>query len=36
MSRKAFEWKPETDEFLFKAYNNSYILEQKIAKNAGY
>lgn len=36
MSRKAFEWKPETDEVLFKAYNNSYILEQKIAKNAGY
>jgi flagellar protein FlaI len=36
MSRKAFEWKPETDEVLFKAYNNSYILEEKIAKNAGY
>jgi flagellar protein FlaI len=36
MSRKAFEWKPETDEVLFKAYNNSFILEQKIAKNAGY
>ncbi len=36
MSRKAFEWKPETDEVSFKAYNNSYILEQKIAKNAGY
>ncbi|MFH1100528.1 MAG: type II/IV secretion system ATPase subunit [Methanobacteriota archaeon] len=36
MARKAFEWKPDEDEHLFKANKNSFILEQKIAKNAGY
>lgn len=36
MARRAFEWKPEADIHLFTANNNSYILEEKIAKNAGY
>jgi flagellar protein FlaI len=36
MARKAFEWKPDEDVHLFRANKNSYILEQKIAKNAGY
>jgi flagellar protein FlaI len=36
MSRKAFEWSSETDEHLFTANKNSFILEEKIARNAGY
>ncbi len=36
MARKAFEWKPEEDRHVFTGNKNSYILEQKIAKNAGY
>ncbi len=36
MARKAFEWKPETDKHFFTANKNSFILEEKIAKNAGY
>jgi len=36
MARKAFEWKPESDIHLFTANKNSYVLEEKIAKNAGY
>ena len=36
MARKAFDWKPEEDKHVFVANKNSYILEQKIAKNAGY
>ena len=36
ISRKAFEWKPKQDEHVFTANNNSYILEERIAKNAGY
>jgi flagellar protein FlaI len=36
MSRTAFEWNPVDDLHLFKANRNSYILEQRIAKNAGY
>lgn len=36
MARRAFEWKPEADIHLFTANKNSYILEEKIAKNAGY
>jgi len=36
MARTAFEWNPVDDTHLFKANRNSYILEQKIAKNAGY
>jgi flagellar protein FlaI len=36
MARKAFEWDPIKDEHYFKANRNSFILEEKIAKNAGY
>ena len=36
MSRNAFEWDPVEDIHRFKANRNSFILEQKIAKNAGY
>jgi flagellar protein FlaI len=36
MARKAFEWKPNEDRHVFSANKNSYILEEKIAKNAGY
>ena len=36
MARKAFEWRPETDTHFFVANRNSFILEEKIAKNAGY
>ena len=36
MARNAFEWDPVEDVHRFKANRNSYILEQKIAKNAGY
>ncbi len=36
ISRKSFEWKPEQDVHVFTANNNSYILEEKIARNAGY
>ena len=36
MSRTAFEWNAITDEHRFVANRNSYILEQKIAVNAGY
>ena len=36
MSRTAFEWNPVDDTYVFKASRNSYILEQKIASNAGY
>jgi len=36
MSRKAFEWNPIDDSFVFKANRNSYILEERIAKNAGF
>lgn len=36
MSRKAFEWNPVDDTHIFKANRNSYILEQRCAKNAGY
>jgi flagellar protein FlaI len=36
MARTAFTWKPNEDEHLFKAYRNSFILEEKIARNAGY
>lgn len=36
MARKAFEWKPESDIHLFTANKNSYVLEEKIARNAGY
>jgi len=36
MSRNAFEWDPIEDTHRFKANRNSFILEEKIAKNAGY
>jgi flagellar protein FlaI len=36
MSRSAFEWDPVEDLHRFRANRNSYILEEKIAKNAGY
>ncbi|MFO7678322.1 MAG: type II/IV secretion system ATPase subunit [Thermoplasmatota archaeon] len=36
MSRKAFEWNPIDDTHVFKANRNSYILEERIAKTAGY
>ena len=36
MSRTAFEWNSIEDKHVFKANRNSYILEEKIAPNAGY
>ena len=36
MSRIAFQWDPVDDTHMFKANRNSYILEQRIAKMAGY
>jgi len=36
MSRTAFEWSPVDDIFFFRADRNSFILEEKIAKMAGY
>jgi flagellar protein FlaI len=36
MSRTAFEWNPVEDMFYFRADRNSYILEEKIARMAGY
>jgi flagellar protein FlaI len=36
MSRTAFEWNAIEDEHIFKANRNSFILEEKIARNAGY
>ena len=36
MARKAFDWKPLEDRHVFVANRNSFILEEKIAKNAGY
>ncbi len=36
MSRKAYEWNSIDDSQMFKANRNSFILEQRIAKNAGY
>jgi flagellar protein FlaI len=36
MARRAFDWKSDSDEHVFTANKNSFILEQKIAKNAGY
>ena len=36
MSRKAFEWNPIDDTHIFKANRNSFILEQRCAKNAGF
>jgi flagellar protein FlaI len=36
MARTAFQWDPIEDKHLFKANRNSFILEEKVAKNAGY
>ena len=36
MARNAFEWDPIEDMQRFRANRNSYILEEKIAKTAGY
>ncbi|MEF8847778.1 MAG: type II/IV secretion system ATPase subunit [Candidatus Thermoplasmatota archaeon] len=36
MSRKAFTWNAVRDEHQFVANRNSYILEERIAKTAGY
>lgn len=36
MARAAYAWKPDEDVHVFKANRNSFILEEKIAKNAGY
>jgi len=36
MARKAFDWNPIEDRHIFTANRNSFILEEKIAKNAGY
>jgi len=36
MSRTAFKWNPSDDIHVFKANRNSFILEQRIAKNAGF
>jgi flagellar protein FlaI len=36
MSRTAFEWNPMEDVYFFRADRNSYILEEKIARMAGY
>jgi len=36
MARNAFQWDPIKDDHHFTANRNSFILEEKIAKNAGY
>ena len=36
MSRQAFEWRSADDAHVFRANRNSFILENRIAKNAGY
>jgi len=36
MARNAFEWDAMEDVHRFRANRNSFILEEKIAKNAGY
>ncbi|ASJ11158.1 hypothetical protein A3L12_07540 [Thermococcus sp. P6] len=35
-TRNVFEWDPVTDVHHFRGFNNSYILEKKIAEIAGY
>ena len=36
VTRQVFQWDPVEDKHIFKGMNNSYILENKIAKMAGY
>ncbi|AJC70850.1 MAG: type II/IV secretion system ATPase subunit [Thermococcus sp.] len=35
-TRNVFEWDPVSDRHIFRGFNNSYILEKKIAEIAGY
>lgn len=35
-TRNVFEWDPVADRHIFRGFNNSYILEKKIAEIAGY
>ncbi len=35
-TRNVFEWDPVADKHIFRGFNNSYILERKIAEVAGY
>lgn len=35
-TRNVFEWDPVSDTHIFRGFNNSYILERKIAEVAGY
>jgi len=35
-TRNVFEWDPVADKHIFRGFNNSYILERKIAEIAGY
>jgi len=35
-TRNVFEWDPVADRHIFRGFNNSYILERKIAEIAGY
>lgn len=35
-TRNVFEWDPVGDKHIFRGFNNSYILERKIAEIAGY
>ncbi|MBP1910945.1 type II/IV secretion system ATPase subunit [Thermococcus stetteri] len=35
-TRNVFEWDPVSDRHIFRGFNNSYILERKIAEIAGY
>lgn len=36
VTRAVFEWNPSTDRHDFRGLNNSYILEEKIARRQGY
>ncbi len=36
ITRKSFEWNSASDQHLFKANRNSFVLENRIAKTAGY
>jgi flagellar protein FlaI len=36
VTRAVFQWNPATDKHEFRGLNNSYILEEKIAKRQGY
>ncbi|HII59067.1 TPA: type II/IV secretion system ATPase subunit [Methanocaldococcus jannaschii] len=36
VTRAVFQWEPDKDRHVFTGRNNSYVLEEKIAKAAGY